>query len=250
MIEIENLSKKFAHVQALHPMSLSLARGRQLALIGPTAAGKTVFLKCLIGLYPAQGIMRIDGTAVGTAETRNHKMRARIGMLFQKNALFDSLTVWENIAHRLLHQGHSRADAYQTAVNLLHQVGLDEHVARAVPAELSGGMQKRVGFARAIASAPDIMLLDNPTAGLDTILTTLIRLMITDRARTHNTTTIIITSDMVDITKHHADIAVFHDGHLRWHGTSSAAETSDNPWLRQLLGQSRSGPIKPQVAPR
>lgn len=246
MIEIEHLHKYFGTRHVLRDISFSLARGRQLALIGPTAAGKTVLLKCLVGLYDAHGVIKIDKIRMHRAAQRNAEMRVRIGMLFQRNALFDSLSVWENIAHQLLQLRVSRADAYHRAVELLSSVGLEASVARLYPADLSGGMQKRVGFARAIAAKPDILLLDNPTAGLDPILTTRIREMITRLVRANQTTTITVTSDMNNITQQYDDIAVLDDGYLRWYGTATVAEHSDNPWLQQLRTQSRKGPIQPQ----
>ena len=166
-IEINTLAKTFDGRDVLDDVSLTIEPGRSLALIGPTAAGKTVLLKCLVGLYaPDRGEILIDGENVSQPDAREQQLDDRIGMLFQQNALFDSLAVWENIGFRLMARGATRAEARARAEELLPQVGLPISTADLFPADLSGGMQKRVGFARAVATSPDILLLDNPTAGL------------------------------------------------------------------------------------
>lgn len=243
-LQIENIGKRFGALTAVKDFSLSLEAGRSLALIGPTAAGKSVLLKCLVGLYaPEQGRILIDGESVGVTDERSDALNARIGMLFQQNALFDSLPVWENIAFRLMANGMGRDEARSEAEALLPRVGLPAANADLFPADLSGGMQKRVGFARAIATKPDILLLDNPTAGLDPILAARIDGMISSLARDSGACVISVTGNMVGITQAYDEIAVMHDGVLRWHGTGKAAETDDNAWLRQILAGSREGPI-------
>ena len=243
-LAVENLGKRFGAIEALKDVSLSLEAGRSLALIGPTAAGKSVLLKCLVGLYaPDNGRVLVDGRAVGVTDERAPALNARIGMLFQQNALFDSLPVWENIAFRLIANGMSRAEARAKAEALLPRVGLPVANADLFPADLSGGMQKRVGFARAIATEPDILLLDNPTAGLDPILAARVDGMIAALARESGACVISVTGNMVGITEAYDEIAVMHDGVLRWRGTAKAAETDDNAWLRQLLDGRRDGPI-------
>lgn len=245
MIKVTELTKGFGGVQALDAVSLNLEKGRSLALIGPTAAGKSVLLKCLVGLYDAEaGSIEIDGHAVGVAKKRDEALNRRIGMLFQQNALFDSLPVWENIAFRLMQTGvMDRAAGRARAEQLLPRVGLPATTANLYPADLSGGMQKRVGFARAIATDPDILLLDNPTAGLDPILAARIDRMISELARETGATVISVTGNIVGITDAYDEIAVLHDGQLRWHGAAKAAETDANPYLRQLLAGNREGPI-------
>lgn len=241
---IDNVSKKFGSLEALKAVSLSLSPGRSLALIGPTAAGKSVLLKCLVGLYaPSEGQIMIDGQSVGISDTRAPALNRRIGMLFQQNALFDSLPVWENIAFRLIADGMSRDEARAEAEALLPRVGLPLANADLFPADLSGGMQKRVGFARAIATKPDILLLDNPTAGLDPILAARIDGMISALARESGACVISATGNMVGITDAYDEIAVLHDGELRWHGEAKQAETVENVWVRQILAGSREGPI-------
>ena len=246
---IENLTKNFGSLCAVSDFSLSLATGRSLALIGPTAAGKSVLLKCLAGLYaPDSGRILIDGEAVGVTDERSAALNSRIGMLFQQNALFDSLPVWENIAFRLIADGMSRDEARAEAEALLPRVGLPAANADLFPADLSGGMQKRVGFARAIATKPDILLLDNPTAGLDPILSARVDGMISSLARDSGACVISVTGNMVGITEAYDEIAVMHDGVLRWQGTGKQAETDKNEWLRQILAGSREGPISTLTA--
>ena len=248
-IKIDNLSKSFGSLEALKGVSFSLQAGRSLALIGPTAAGKSVLLKCLVGLYaPDGGTISIDGEAVGVSDERAPSLNDRIGMLFQQNALFDSLPVWENIAFRSIANGMSREQARAEAEALLPRVGLPAANADLFPADLSGGMQKRVGFARAIATKPDILLLDNPTAGLDPILSARVDDMISALARESGACVISVTSNMVGITEAYDEIGVMHEGELRWQGSAKAAETDDNAWLRQLLAGSREGPISTLTA--
>ena len=248
-IVIDGVSKNFGALSALDNVSLSLGAGRSLALIGPTAAGKSVLLKCLVGLYATSGgQILIDGEAVGAATTRAHALKRRIGMLFQQNALFDSLPVWENIAFQLIADGLPRHQARGRAEELLPHVGLPASTATLFPSDLSGGMQKRVGFARAIATQPDIVLLDNPTAGLDPILAARVDAMIGGLVHNSQTCVISVTGNMVGITEAYDEIAVLHDGVLRWHGTGKEAESDENPWLRQLLAGQRDGPITTRIA--
>ncbi|MEC8322464.1 MAG: ATP-binding cassette domain-containing protein [Pseudomonadota bacterium] len=245
MLQVEAVTKTFDDLVALDKVDLSLKQGRSLALIGPAAAGKSVLLKCLVGLYaPLEGVIRIDGQEVGTAAQRPKALSHRIGMLFQQNALFDSLTVWENIAFRLMADGMGRRAARAQAEALMPKVGLPEENAILTPADLSGGMQKRVGLARAIATDPDILLLDNPTAGLDPILAAKIDRMIKGLVDKKGATVISVTGNMVNIHEAYDEIAVLHEGCLRWHGNSEQAREDQNPWLRQLLEGRRDGPIK------
>lgn len=245
MLQIESVSKNFDNLVALDKVDLSLKQGRSLALIGPAAAGKSVLLKCLVGLYaPSDGVIKIDGVDVGAAAQRPKELNHRIGMLFQQNALFDSLTVWENIAFRLMADGMGRRAARAQAEALLPKVGLPEENAILTPADLSGGMQKRVGLARAIATDPDILLLDNPSAGLDPILAAKIDRMIKGLVEKRGATVISVTGNMVNIHEAYDEIAVLHEGCMRWHGTSQAARDDKNPWLRQLLEGQRDGPIE------
>ncbi len=236
-IIIKNVSKRFytstGEVCALRDVSLSLAPARTLALVGTTGAGKSVLLKLLAGLYAPD-----SGTIVFNTP---HK-KPRIGMLFQHNALFDSLPVWENIAFPLLvgsaENPMTRREARDVAQALLPRVGLPPDTADLSPSALSGGMQKRVGFARAIIAKPDILLLDNPTAGLDPILAARIDAMIGTLARESGASVISVTAHMAGLGTAHDDIAVLHEGVLYWH--SAMHDTLDeglkgSAWLRQIL---------------
>ncbi len=248
-LRLNMVSKVFDDLRAVNGVSLALPGGRSLALIGPAASGKSVLLKCIVGIYaPSSGSIEIDGERVGVSARRSASTNARIGMLFQQNALFDSLPVWENIAFRLIANGMPRDQARAEAEDLLPRVGLPVANADLFPADLSGGMQKRVGFARAIATRPDILLLDNPTAGLDPILAARIDGMISNLARESGACVISVTGNMVGITESYDEIAVLDEGSLRWHGAAKAAETDTNPWLRQLLEGRRDGPISTLVS--
>lgn len=276
MLKISNLSKNFGTgagaIKALQNVSLSLAtggknkgatggagkggkgkgKGNSLALVGATAAGKSVLLKCLAGLYPpSSGTIEIDGQIISSAAggsrsrgARPKEINQKIGMLFQQNALFDSLTVWENIAFRLIADGMGRRQAREEALKTLPKIGLSEDVGALFPADLSGGMQKRVGFARAIITNPTILLLDNPTAGLDPILAARIDRMIARLADESGATVISVTSNMVGIYDAYHEIAVMDSGIVQWHGTSAEAKVTDNIWVRQILAGQREGPIK------
>ena len=169
-------------------------------------------------------------------------------MLFQQNALFDSLSVWENIAFRLLMTGTPRDEARAVSESLLQKVGLPPETAELFPSDLSGGMQKRVGFARALATGADILLLDNPTAGLDPILAARIDRMITRLARDSGATVISVTGNMVGIDDAYDEIAVLDKGRVKWRGPAGQAQTDPNPWLRQLVDGRRDGPIDVMAA--
>lgn len=240
-IEAQQLGKNFREVAALRDVSFTLEEGEALAVIGPTGAGKSVLLKCLLGLYPIDGgRLRIGGRL---AAPFPDALRPHIAMLFQHNALFDSLTVWENVAFAPLRRGVARARARAQAEDLLHKVGLSAETGALYPAALSGGMQKRVGFARTIATEAKLLLLDNPTAGLDPIMARRLESMILRLSRAAQATVITVTADMKRIAQHYDRLAVLHDGALRWCGRAQTAPQARNPWLRQLLEGRRQGPM-------
>ena len=220
-----------------------------MAVIGPAASGKSVLLKLIAGLYaPDDGQIAIAGARAGTVGQRDEALNLRIGMLFQQNALFDSLPVWENIAFRLLMTGTPREAARAESEALLERVGLAPDTADLFPSDLSGGMQKRVGFARALATGADILLLDNPTAGLDPILAARIDRMISRLARDSGATVISVTGNMVGIQEAYDEIAVLDKGQIKWQGAAQLARTDPNPWLRQLVDGRRDGPIDVMAA--
>ena len=248
MIDIRNVTKSFGGSKILDALSIQLSTGRSLAIIGPAGAGKSVLLKCLAGIYECEeGQIYIHKQCVGLSKHRPRELNQRIGVLFQKNALFDSLLVWENIAFQFITEGVSQSSARKKAEKLLHAVGLSADVAHLLPSELSGGMQKRIAFARAIAYDPDILLLDDPLAGLDPILASRIQKMMMELTRERHITLIAVTGNIDNIYETYDEIAVLHDGIIRWHGQSEQAKTDSCPWLRQILEGRREGPIKSLV---
>jgi len=241
-INIQNLTVQFGQKKAITDLTFSVGKGEVVGIIGPTAAGKTVLLKTLAGLYrPHAGAIEIGGEDISA---RGAGAADRIGMLFQQNALFDSLTIWENIAFRAINEGMNRNEARDQVAVILPRVGLPASAADLTPADLSGGMQKRVGFARAIFSKPDFLLLDNPTAGLDPILSARIEKMIQSMARESGATVLSVTSNMTHIHEAYDRVVVLHDGVLRWIGPAAQAHKDENSYLRQLVEGRRDGPIQ------
>ena len=245
-IEIRNLYKAFGKKKVLDGLDLDVRKGESLVVIGGSGTGKSVLIKCIQGLLvPDCGSIKIDvKEVVGTKEDIHQKM----GMLFQGGALFDSLSVWENVAFRLLEHGNvSRRKARVEAIRVLRQVGLAPDVADLSPAELSGGMQKRVGLARAVISQPEIIFFDEPTTGLDPIMADVINDLIIESARGLGATTLTITHDMASARKIADRIAMLYQGKIIWSGTVKEMDKSDNPYLRQFISGSSQGPIKVEV---
>lgn len=245
-IEIRNLYKAFGKKKVLDGVDLDVKRGESLVVIGGSGTGKSVLIKCIQGLLtPDCGSIKIDGEEViGTKKDIHQKM----GMLFQGAALFDSLSVWENVAFRLLENGKiSRRKARLKAIQVLRQVGLAPDVADLSPAELSGGMQKRVGLARAVICQPEIIFFDEPTTGLDPIMADVINDLIIESARGLGASTLTITHDMASARKIADRIAMLYQGKIIWSGTVKEMDRSDNPYLRQFISGSSHGPIKVEV---
>ena len=245
-IEIRNLYKAFGRKKVLDGVNLDIKKGESLVVIGGSGTGKSVLIKCIQGLLvPDSGSIKIDEEEViGTKKDIHQKM----GMLFQGAALFDSLSVWENVAFRPLENGMiSRKDAKLEAIRVLRQVGLAPDVADLSPAELSGGMQKRVGLARAIISRPEIIFFDEPTTGLDPIMADVINDLIIESARGLGATTLTITHDMASARKIADRIAMLYEGKIIWTGTVKDMEKSDNPYLKQFISGSSQGPIRVEV---
>ncbi len=246
-ISLQNVVKTFGGNRVLDGLSLDLQAGRNLALIGSAASGKTVLLKCLVGLYPIDsGTIIIDGTEISSLDAGQHeKLLDRFGVLFQRSALFDSLPVWENIAFKRVTIGKARRrDAREAAIIKLRQVGMKPETADLFPASLSGGMQKRVALARAIMEQPDILLLDDPTAGLDPILTRVINELIARLAEETGATVLSITSDMDAMRRDYPAVAMLHDGRIIWSGATADIDQAGNPYLDQLVNGRPDGPIK------
>ncbi len=246
-IQLEGVTKRFGAVKALQGVDLDIAKGESVVLIGPSASGKSLILKTILGLaVPNSGHVRIDGEEItDLKENDREPFIRRMGMLFQQNALFDSLTVWENVAFRLLQDKKlGRAQAKEIALDTLRSVGLTPDTGELLPAEISGGMQKRVGFARAIASRPEIVLLDEPTAGLDPITTTVINGLIRDNVRELGATTLSVTSNLAGARQIADRIAMVYGGRVVWVGPADALDDSGNAYVDQFVHHKLTGPIE------
>lgn len=244
MIEIEGLRKSFGSKQVLRDVNLTVKRGESLVVIGGSGTGKSVLLKCILGLVtPDAGEIRLDGKPV--TEATREDFLARFGMLFQGAALFDSLSVWQNVAFRLLRGPAKRpkAEARAIAIDKLKRVGLGPEVADLFPAELSGGMQKRVGLARAIAADPQVIFFDEPTTGLDPIMAGVINDLIRSIVSEMGATAITITHDMSSVRAIADSVAMLHEGVLRWQGTVAEMDTTSDPYVQQFIHGRAEGPI-------
>jgi len=252
-ISVKGLKKAFGRKVVLDGLDVEVAKGESLVIIGASGSGKSVFLKCLLGIIRADaGSILIDGEDMiaGDKKTRE-RLRREMGMLFQGSALFDSLTVWENVAfalnegvgRRRVAREHSR----EIALERLASVGLGPEVADLSPAELSGGMQKRVALARAIAPSPAILLFDEPTTGLDPIMADTINELIVSSVHKLGATAISITHDMASARKIATRIAMLYQGRIIWEGSAAEVENSGNPYVDQFVNGRSEGPIKMQV---
>ena len=246
-IKIRNLHKAFGKKQVLNGVDLDLYKGESLVVIGGSGTGKSVLIKCIQGLLtPDSGSIKIDGIEVVNENSEViDNMHSKMGMLFQGGALFDSLTVWENVAFDLIqNRGYGKRKAKIVAVKVLRQVGLGEDIADLYPSELSGGMQKRVGLARAVVTRPEIIFFDEPTTGLDPIMADVINDLIIESAKDLGATTLTITHDMVSARKIADKIAMLYQGKIIWYGTVKELDKTDNPYVRQFIKGSSKGPIK------
>ncbi len=241
-----DVCKRFGDNQVLDHVNLEIAEGTNFVLIGSAAAGKSVLLKCILGLFtPESGRIEIDGVDTIRMGARDRdRVNDRIGTLFQQNALFDSLTIWENIAFKLTHvRGIGGKEAKEMAIERMSHVGLAPLTADLFPADLSGGMQKRAGLARAIADEPEILLLDSPTAGLDPILANQINILIRDLVHELGATALCITSEMDSVRDFYDEVTMIHEGKIVWNGPSAGIDAVENDYLQQLLNGRKEGPI-------
>jgi len=246
-IRIRGLKKAFGPKTVLDGVDLDVMQGTAMVVIGGSGTGKSVLIKSILGLVtPDAGVIEIDGEDVLRAPPRRAKaLRAQIGMLFQNGALFDSLSVWENVAFGLLAEKKiTRGKARAKAVEVLALVGLDANVAGLSPAELSGGMQKRVALARAIASEPAIMFFDEPTTGLDPIMGAVIDELIVDCVKRLGSTSIAITHDMASAQRIGDMAAMLYQGRVSWTGPAAGLLTSTDPVVDQFTHGRAQGPIK------
>ncbi|MBQ2885504.1 MAG: ATP-binding cassette domain-containing protein [Alphaproteobacteria bacterium] len=245
-ISIRNLHKRFGKKQVLNGVDLDLYKGESLVVIGGSGTGKSVLIKCIQGLLtPDSGSICIDGVEiVGEHHNVIDQMHSKMGMLFQGGALFDSLTVWENVAFDLIqNRGFSKKKARIVAIKVLRQVGLGSDIADLYPSELSGGMQKRVGLARAVITRPEIIFFDEPTTGLDPIMADVINDLIIESAKDLGATTLTITHDMASARKIADKIAMLYEGKIIWYGTVKDLDKTSNPYVKQFINGSSKGPI-------
>ncbi|MDE2447180.1 MAG: ATP-binding cassette domain-containing protein [Alphaproteobacteria bacterium] len=249
-IELRDVRKSFGDKQVLNGVSLTVERGKSLVVIGGSGTGKSVMLKCILGiLQPDSGEIKIAGeNVVGLKGQARDEYLRRFGMLFQGAALFDSLSVWENVAFGLIQGRHvPRVQAREIAIEKLGLVGLNADVGKLYPAELSGGMQKRVGLARAIAADPEIIFFDEPTTGLDPIMADVINNLIVDCVKRLGATTISITHDMASARKIADQIAMIYKGEIIWQGDARMIDRSGNAYVDQFILGRADGPIKMDV---
>ncbi len=235
-IKISDVHKHFGSNRVLRGINLEVVNGESMVIIGGSGTGKSVLLKCILGLVkPDRGTITVDG-APPSGEHRD-RFLAKFGMLFQGGALFDSLLVWQNVAFRLLRGKNRRKseEAKEIAVEKLRRVGLGADVADRYPAELSGGMQKRVGLARAIAADPEIIFFDEPTTGLDPIMAGVINELIREIVVELGATAVTITHDMTSVRAIADRVAMIHDGVIRWSGPADAMESSGNRFLDEFM---------------
>ncbi len=250
LLQLIGVQKRFAGHHVLRGVDIDVAPGRSLVIIGGSGSGKSVMLKNALGLMsPDAGQILFDGEDVTHAQGRKREaMRARIGMLFQSAALFDSLTVWENVAFRLIYaDGHSRREAKALAIDALKKVRLGPNVADRRPAEISGGMQKRVGLARAIIAKPDLIFFDEPTTGLDPITADAINDLIVEQVKALGAAAVSITHDMASARKIADEIAMLFDGRIIWRGPASEIDSSGNAHVEQFVKGLADGPIQPAL---
>jgi phospholipid/cholesterol/gamma-HCH transport system ATP-binding protein len=250
-IELKGVHKRFGPKVVLDGIDLSVNPGESLVIIGGSGTGKSVMLKSILGLIkPDKGSIRVDGQeATRLTGSAREKLNRKFGMLFQGAALFDSLKVWENVAFALIQgRGMGRAKAKEIALSKLAKVGLGPEVGELSPSELSGGMQKRVGLARAIAAEPEIIFFDEPTTGLDPIMADVINDLIVATVKDLGVTTMSITHDMASARKIADKVAMIYKGKIIWSGRKEDIDNSGNPYVDQFIHGRAEGPIKMEVA--
>jgi len=249
-IELKGVKKRFGPKIVLDGIDLKVNHGDSLVILGGSGSGKSVTIKCVLGILRADsGSITVDGEEVTRLGGRKRDAYLRqFGMLLQGGALFDSLPVWENVAFGLIQgRGVSRDKAREIALEKLAKVGLGDEVAQLSPAELSGGMQKRVGLARAIAADPQIIFFDEPTTGLDPIMADVINDLIASTVRDLGVTAVSITHDIASARKISNRIAMLYKGKIIWDGATKDIDHSGNPFVDQFIHGSAEGPIKMEV---
>ena len=245
MIKLAGVTKTFGSNAVLRGVNLTIERGQSMVVIGGSGTGKSVLLKSILGLVrPDGGTITLEGQDVAKAD--RDAFLARFGMLFQGGALFDSLKVWENVGFRLMRGATAlpKAQAREIAIEKLRRVGLKPETADMLPAELSGGMQKRVGLARAIAAQPEIIFFDEPTTGLDPIMAGVINDLIREIVVEMGATAMTITHDMSSVRAIADRVAMLHNGVIQWTGTVAEMDAAPDPYVAQFIHGRASGPIE------
>jgi phospholipid/cholesterol/gamma-HCH transport system ATP-binding protein len=251
-LSLRGLRKRLNNRDVLNGVDLDVAKGQSVVVIGGSGVGKSVTLKCALGLMrPDAGKVLVDGVDV-TARSANAKTRAaqmrKFGMVFQGAALFDSLTIWENVAFRLLYADRMpRKQARERAVAAMRKVRLSADFAELRPIELSGGMQKRAGLARAIIAQPEIIFFDEPTTGLDPITADAINDLVVEMVKELGCSAVSITHDMASARKIADDIAMLYEGRIIWRGKPAEIDQSGNPYVEQFVNGKAEGPIQAVV---
>ena len=246
-IRIRGFNKSFGPKRVLRDLDLDVPVAGSVVVIGGSGTGKSVLLKCILGiLEPDSGSIQVDGVElVGADSATREATRGKFGMLFQGGALFDSLPVWENVAFGLLAKRRAgRKEAREQAIATLAKVGLGPEVADLSPSELSGGMQKRVGLARAVCTAPEIIFFDEPTTGLDPIMADVINGLIRGTTHTLGATALSITHDMASVRKIADRVAMLYDGKIVWEGPVGDLDRSGNAYVDQFVHGRAEGPIR------
>ena len=249
-MELKDIHKRFGEKIVLDGIDLAVERGSSLVILGGSGSGKSVMLRCILGLFhPESGSVWIDGRETTRLRGRaREEILSRIGMLFQNSALFDSLRVWENVAFGLIQgRGMPSREARKIAIEKLESVGLGESVGELRPSELSGGMQKRVALARAIAGDPDILFFDEPTTGLDPITGAIIDRLIVDTVKRVGATALSITHDINSARTIADKIAMLYKGRILWHGEAARLDESGNEYLDQFVHGRTEGPIEMEL---
>ena len=245
MIIFENIYKSFGENHVLRGVNLTVERGESMVIIGGSGTGKSVLIKTVLVLVePDSGRILVDGEDV--TQVKRATFLSRFGMLFQGGALFDSMPVWQNVAFRLQRGALKQpaAEAREIAIEKLRRVGLAPEVADRFPAELSGGMQKRVSLARAIAAEPEIIFFDEPTTGLDPIMSGVINELIREIVVEMGVTAMTITHDMTSVDTIADKVAMLHRGRIQWYGARADLAHSADPHVKQFVNGRAEGPIE------
>jgi phospholipid/cholesterol/gamma-HCH transport system ATP-binding protein len=245
-LELTGVTKSFGSKKVLQGVDISIPKGKSLVVIGGSGTGKSVMIKSVLGLInPDSGSIKVDGVeTMGMKQSERDKLMGKFGMLFQGGALFDSLKIWENVAFGLVQgQGMDKEEARLIALEKIRAVGLDRSVADLVPAELSGGMQKRISLARAIATSPEIIFFDEPTTGLDPIMADVINDLIVECVKDLGATALTITHDMSSVRKIADNVAMIYQGKIIWHGPVDQLDDSGSPHVDQFIHGRAEGPI-------